>query len=253
MTPVSVGPFNRLVSLAGRAFYDDLLPAAATAGQQNAQGMAVVVLDALTRRNGQWVREDDLAASLRMQPRPLRRVLRYLEEEMIVARDHRKEPAPANPAAAADDCAMEGDEKEKVKLHQKSYCCLDYAQACDAVRYRIHRMRKKIKDELTADSRATIQQYLCPDCGTKYSALDALRLLADNYECFRCEHCSAELVVENAATIATDDEMVATMAMAHGSVDGLRSCRTCSGGWTSSWSHCRRRSRGCRAWPLQSS
>ncbi|KAF7094222.1 hypothetical protein CFC21_096550 [Triticum aestivum] len=196
-------PFNRLVRLAARAFYDDL-PAPAGGGQQHAQGTAVVVLDALTRRDGQWVREDDLAASLRMQPKPLRRVLRYLEEDKIVLRDHRKEPAPAKPAAAAG-VAEEGDEKERVKLHVKSYCCLDYAQACDAVRYRLHRMRKKIRDELTADSRATVQHYLCPDCGRRYSALDALRLLAEDFQSFRCEHCSGELVVEKAATIATDE------------------------------------------------
>ncbi|XP_037467382.1 transcription initiation factor IIE subunit alpha-like [Triticum dicoccoides] len=200
MTSVSAGPFNRLVSLAARAFYDDLPPETSASGQT-----AVVILDALTRRNGQWIREDELAASLRMKATPIRRVLRYLEEDKIVSRDHQKEPTPAKAAATADGCAKEADEKEKVKLHHKSYWCLDYAQACDAVRYRIHRMRKKIRDELTADSRATIQQYLCPDCGTKYSALDALRLLADDYECFRCEHCSAELVVENAATIATDE------------------------------------------------
>ncbi|KAM3194655.1 hypothetical protein ACQJBY_070975 [Aegilops geniculata] len=195
----SVVPFNRLVRLAARAFYDDL-PAAG--GQQHAQGPAVVVLDALTRRDGQWVREDDLAASLRLQRKPLRRVLRYLEEDKIVSRDHRKEPAPAKPAAGV---AEEGDEKERVKLHVKSYCCLDYAQACDAVRYRMHRMRKKIRDELTADSRATVQHYLCPDCGRRYSALDALRLLAEDFQSFRCEHCSGELVVEKAATIATDE------------------------------------------------
>ncbi|KAE8799314.1 hypothetical protein D1007_25238 [Hordeum vulgare] len=200
----SVNPFNRLVRLAARAFYDDLPPeTAAGGGQQHAHGTAVVILDALTRRNGQWVREDDLAASLRMQPKPLRRLLRYLEEDKIVSRDHQKEPVPVPAKPAAD----EGDvEKERVKLHLKSYCCLDYAQACDAVRYRIHRMRKRIRDELTADSRATVQHYLCPDCGRRYSAFDALRLISDDYEIFRCERCSGELVVEKAATIAADED-----------------------------------------------
>jgi transcription initiation factor TFIIE subunit alpha len=39
--------------------------------------------------------------------------------------------------------------------------------------------------------------------------LDALELLADDCECFRCEHCSGELVVETDAKIAS-----------HGSGDG---------------------------------
>ncbi|KAM0831817.1 hypothetical protein ACQ4PT_065298 [Festuca glaucescens] len=183
----SVEPFNRLVRLAARAFYDDEVPSTGGTGgqQQHAQaGMAVVVLDALTRRNGQRVREDDLAASLRLQPKPLCHVLRFLEAEMMVATDHRKEPAPPKPA---DSCAArEGDEKEKAKLHVMSYCCLDYAQVCDVLRYRMRRMRKKIDDELTADSRNTVQQYSCPGCGRRYSAFDALRLVTEDGEGFSC-------------------------------------------------------------------
>lgn len=40
--------------------------------------MALVVLDALTRRG--WVKEDDLAQDLKIGSKYLRRVLRYLEQ-----------------------------------------------------------------------------------------------------------------------------------------------------------------------------
>nr|ACF81572.1 unknown [Zea mays] len=94
------------------------------------RGMAVVVLDALTRRP--WVREEDLAKALKLHSKQLRRILRFFEEEKLVTRDHRKESAKnakAHNAAAANDgqpIAKEGE--EKVKLHTHSYCCLDYAQ-----------------------------------------------------------------------------------------------------------------------------
>lgn len=42
-----------------------------------------------------------------------------------------------------------------------------WLQIYDVVRYRIHRMKKKLKDEL--DSRNTIQEYICPNCGRRYS------------------------------------------------------------------------------------
>ena len=40
--------------------------------------MAIVVLDALTRR--EWVKEDDLARDLKVSQKHLRRVLVYLEQ-----------------------------------------------------------------------------------------------------------------------------------------------------------------------------
>ena len=41
-------------------------------------GLGAIVLDALTRR--EWVKEDELALQLKVHPKVLRRVLRYLEQ-----------------------------------------------------------------------------------------------------------------------------------------------------------------------------
>ncbi|KAK8962875.1 hypothetical protein KSP40_PGU004497 [Platanthera guangdongensis] len=65
----------------------------------------------------------------------------------------------------------------------------------DVVRYRLHRMKKKLKDEL--DSRNTIQQYICPNCGKRYSAFDALQLVSMIDEYFHCENCNGELIAES--------------------------------------------------------
>lgn len=199
---MSVEPFNRLVKLAARAFYDDITTKGDNqpkTGRSDNRGIAVVVLDALTRR--QWVREEDLAKDLKLHSKQLRRTLRFFEEEKLVTRDHRKETAKgakiynAAVAATADGhhTGREGD--EKIKMHTHSYCCLDYAQIYDVVRYRLHRMRKKLKDEL--DNKNTVQEYMCPNCGKRYNALDALRLVSMLDEYFHCEICDGELVAES--------------------------------------------------------
>ncbi|KAK8344687.1 hypothetical protein V6Z12_A07G095000 [Gossypium hirsutum] len=131
---MSIEPFNRLVKLAARAFYDNVTTKAENQpkmGRGDNKGIAVVVLDALTRR--QWVREEDLA--LKLHSKQLRRTLRLFEEEKLITREYRKETAKGaklyNAAVAATvDGQPSGKEgEEKVKLHTHSYCCLDYAQS----------------------------------------------------------------------------------------------------------------------------
>ncbi|XP_031502828.1 uncharacterized protein LOC116265952 [Nymphaea colorata] len=202
VTLTSSEPFKRLVRLVARAFYDDVTTKGDNqpkTGRSDNRGIAVVVLDALTRR--QWVKEEDLAKDLKLHSKQLRRTLRFFEEEKLVTRDQRKETAKgakfhsAAVAATGDGQQIVKEGEEKIKQHMHSYCCLDYAQIYDVVRYRIHRMKKKLKDEL--DNRNTIQEYICPNCKRRYSALDALRLISPNDEYFHCENCNAELVAEN--------------------------------------------------------
>lgn len=198
---MSIEPFNKLVKLAARAFYDDITAKGDNqpkSGRSDNRGIAVVVLDALTRR--QWVREEDLAKDLKLHLKQLRRTLRFFEEEKLVTRDHRKETAKGakaySAAVAATADSLHGREgEEKIKLHTHSYCCLDYAQIHDVVRYRLHRMKKKLKDEL--DNKNTVQEYVCPKCGKRYNALDAIRLISFEDDSFHCESCNTELVAES--------------------------------------------------------
>lgn len=57
--------------------------------QVDTSGLGIVVLDTLTRK--EWVKEDLLAEELKVAPKLLRKTLRYLEEEHIIRREHRKE------------------------------------------------------------------------------------------------------------------------------------------------------------------
>ncbi|KAL6554378.1 hypothetical protein OROMI_020051 [Orobanche minor] len=197
----SVEPFKRLVKLAARAFYDDISKGETQpkAGRSDNRGIGVVILDALTRR--QWVREEDLAKDLKLHAKQLRWVLRFFEDEKLVTRDHRKETSKGakvyNAAVAAtvdgQKSGREGD--EKLKMHTQSYCCLDYSQIYDVVRYRLQRMKKKLKDEL--ESKNTVQEYICPNCNKRYTALDALQLISPYDEYFHCESCNGILVAES--------------------------------------------------------
>ncbi|KAI4331518.1 hypothetical protein MLD38_029703 [Melastoma candidum] len=95
-----------------------------------------------------------------------------LKEENLITREHRKETA---------------------KVHARSYCCRDYAQIYDVVRYRLHRMNeeKKWKDK------NTVLEYVCPNCHRRYTALDALQLISMEDEYFHCENCNGELLAES--------------------------------------------------------
>ncbi|GLT64170.1 hypothetical protein SLA2020_366780 [Shorea laevis] len=130
---MSVEPFNRLVKLAARVFYNDITKKGDNqpkTGRSDNKGLAVVVLDTLTRR--QWVKEEDLAKALKLHSKQLRRTLRFFEEEKLVTRDHRREVtkgAKIFSAAVATtvDRQTTKEGEEKIKLHTHSYCCLDYA------------------------------------------------------------------------------------------------------------------------------
>ncbi|MBA0802847.1 hypothetical protein Gohar_013116, partial [Gossypium harknessii] len=132
----------------------------------------------------QWVREEDLAKELKLHSKQLRRILRLFEEEKLVTRDHRRETAKGakiySAAVAATADTQTGGKEGEEKIY-------------DVVRYRMHRMKKKIKDEL--EDKNTVQEY---------NALDALRLVSLEDEYFHCERCNGELVAESDKLAAQD-------------------------------------------------
>ncbi|KAK1274337.1 hypothetical protein QJS04_geneDACA022432 [Acorus gramineus] len=75
-------------------FYDDLLLKCGNqtkTGRGDIRGMAVIVLDTLTKH--QWVGGEDLAKVLKLHSNQLCRTLCQFEEEKLVSRDHRRESA----------------------------------------------------------------------------------------------------------------------------------------------------------------
>ncbi|CAH2039042.1 unnamed protein product [Thlaspi arvense] len=199
---VVLEPFIKLVKLIARAFYDDYTTKSDNqqkSAKSDNRGIAVVVLDELARR--QWVREEDLAKALKLHGKQLRKIIRHFEEQGLIVRDHRKETAKnAKMYSAAVAATTDSRAEDKVKLHTHSYCRLDYSQTTlslliyDLVRYKLHLMKKKLRDNL--EDKNTVQEYACPNCQRKYNALDALRLISMEDDCFHCENCNSELIVE---------------------------------------------------------
>ncbi|CAN8231267.1 unnamed protein product [Cochlearia groenlandica] len=181
-------PFTRLVRLVARVFYDDYTMEKDNqqkSAKSDSRGTGVVVLDALTRR--QWVREEDLAKDLRLPPKQLRKIIRYFEEQKLVVRYHKKEidyclllfigntsfltllfidSKRAKMYSGAAVGRIGSRAEDNVKSHMQSYCCLDYAQIYDIVRYKL------------------------------YNALDAMSLISMEDDSFHCENCNGELVLE---------------------------------------------------------
>ncbi|XP_010434293.1 PREDICTED: general transcription factor IIE subunit 1-like [Camelina sativa] len=195
---VVLEPFMRLVRIAARVFYLDNPTETDNNNQQKSakdgsRCTATMMLDVLTRR--QWVREEDLAKELKQNAKKLRKLIRFFEEQKFLVRYHRKETAKrAKMYSFAVAATTDGRAEDNVKFHTHSYCCLDYAQIYDTVRYKLHRMKKQFKDEL--EDKNTVQEYCCPNCKRKYNALDALRLISMEDDSFHCENCNGELVME---------------------------------------------------------
>ena len=167
-------------------------------------GLGAVLLDALAER--EWVREDDLFASLGLHAKPARRALRYLEGEQFVAREHRKEaarpragqPAPSSDGGAADSTgttAADGASPPSIRAHIHSYAALDWPRALDVLRLRRHALRAGLTAR--AARAAAVLRYDCPSCGAAHDTLAAARLIDPRDGEFHCDgdHCGGAVLV----------------------------------------------------------
>lgn len=180
-TPLSIAPSHLSLSL---SFLPPL--------QFDTRGLGIVLLDALARR--EWVREEDLADSLRISAGLARKALRFLEGERLVRREHRKEgkrhgavpgttggpdgqggvgdggeggedggDAPTTTTATtttAPGAGAGGEEEGPAKPLIHSYAALDYPGLLDVVRLRRARLKAVLEER--AKGASAVMEYLCP-------------------------------------------------------------------------------------------
>ena len=135
----------------------------------------VLVLDAIMFHS--VLSEEDLAHLLGIKRPELRSLITVLLEDRILARHSQQEFAVNS---------------RSVKRY---YYYIKYPQAIDAIKWKVHQIVAKLKDDL--DKNSTPQGYICPMCSTRYSQLEAIALL--NYERtqFICSLCEEPLIEDD--------------------------------------------------------
>ena len=160
-----------------------------------------MLIDALTRRT--WIKEDDLAKAILLNPKQVRKALHYLEEERIVTRSHVKEKDKDREVRtrqrAEENGVDEGIIQERIRNIDKktvSYVCLNYSRIVDALRLRVGTARADLKFKIEKGPVTVL--YRCTndpeECGKRYSSLDAMRLMDMKTGQFLCQVCQREVI-----------------------------------------------------------
>jgi len=145
-----------LISAVARAFYED---------------DAICLIDVLLR--DKYLRDDDMGPRLSLQPKQLRRVLQFLQDEHIVKFEE------------VDDLAQGGSQQTK-------FWYIDYNQAVHTIRLRLYLLKQKLeKAELAA---RTSSYYLCPGyntkrCNGRYTEEQAQTVVDPSSGLFLCQEC----------------------------------------------------------------
>eukprot|EP01024_Parvocaulis_polyphysoides_P067869 TRINITY_DN8193_c0_g3_i1.p1 TRINITY_DN8193_c0_g3~~TRINITY_DN8193_c0_g3_i1.p1 ORF type:complete len:437 (-),score=103.08 TRINITY_DN8193_c0_g3_i1:314-1624(-) len=215
-TSGAVTQYKRLVRMAARIFYDGECPPEEQPPEEAVQpkrrrtqgdtkGLAVVLLDALVGQ--EWIQEDKLANTLRIHPKQIRKVLKYLEDERVLAREHHK-------LKAKREKGEDGEEKEVVENPNNrqmnnliSYVSIDYPMFMDALQLKLGIMKRKLKT-LTG-TKNQIQKYKCEGCQSEYTAFDAMALYNPEraeFVCYKCNFKVVDSVDGENLTYATDEQ-----------------------------------------------
>lgn len=138
-------------------------------------GTYVLVLDGILFHS--VLSEEDLAHLLGIKRPELRGLLTKLLEDRMIA-VHSQQEFHFN-----------------TRSIKRYYYYIKYPQAIDAIKWKVHQIVSRLKDDL--DRNSAPQGYMCPVCQTKYSQLEAVSLL--NYEKtqFLCSLCEEPLVEDD--------------------------------------------------------
>ncbi|CEP60873.1 transcription factor TFIIE subunit TFA1 LALA0_S02e01574g [Lachancea lanzarotensis] len=148
-------------------------------------GTYVLVVDAILFHS--VLSEEDLAHLLGIKRPELRGLLTKLLEDRMIA-VHSQQEFHFN-----------------TRSIKRYYYYIKYPQAIDAIKWKVHQIVSRLKDDL--DRNSAPQGYMCPVCHTKYSQLEAVSLL--NYEKtqFLCSLCEEPLVEDDSGKKSKEKQM----------------------------------------------
>jgi transcription initiation factor IIE alpha subunit len=151
-----------LISTVARAFYNDTV---------------VVMLEGLLQEK--YIIEEELGPRLKLTAKEVRKITTQLESEMMIK---------------VENVSID-DSKSFLRCFY-----IDFQQFVDAVRYRIHLMQKAIVSEEKTELKDVFFQ--CPTCKSRYSSLEAQRLLSRDFK-FVCLACIPENL--HASAVMSED------------------------------------------------
>lgn len=150
--------FHTLVKKVARAYY---------------KPQYIVVLDLLSTNGVTSLKEEDIASKVKLHNKEIQKICGKLKDDRLIKSEPKQEP------------------RKDGRMGTKQYHYIDYKLFVDAVKWKIHQMEMKINEK--RESELQNKGYKCPNCETKYTALDVLTLVDRSTNLFMCGYCNTEL------------------------------------------------------------
>ncbi|KAK9461053.1 TFIIE alpha subunit-domain-containing protein [Lipomyces oligophaga] len=132
----------------------------------------IIILDAILRHN--LISDDDLPQLVGIQKKELHSLCARLRDDCLLKVHTRSEP-------------REGQQRPI----QRTYYFVQYREAVDAVKWRIHKLGETYNEQMRND--IDTQGYACPLCKRRYNAMEVLPLQAADLSGFQCMDCGTIL------------------------------------------------------------
>lgn len=158
----------------------------------------ILVIDALIRHS--TLPDFDLAHVLGMQVKYLRKVCGKLKEDGLLSVHSRGERRADGSGGFYGSGAQQG--KERV-VH-RDWFYLNYHRAIDSLKFRLHKLNKFVESQ--GSSVTEKKDWVCNQCGNKWTDLEAMDRIDMETGNFLCNRCGAILVPSDETEQSNDNE-----------------------------------------------
>jgi len=154
--------FRLLVKKVARAYYEPKF---------------IMVLDLLASEGVTSMKEEVIAQNVKLQSKEVQKICGKLKDDRLIKSEQKQELRRDN------------------KPVTKRYHYIDYKLFVDTVKWKIHQTEEEIKKKRKSELQN--KGYKCPNCESKFTALEVLTLVDPETNLFMCEYCGSELETEN--------------------------------------------------------
>ena len=148
----------------------------------------ILVIDALILHS--TLPDSDLAYTLSMQPKYLRKICGRLREDGLLSVQSRAERRTDGTQPFYGSSSQAGQHGRERVTH-KDWYYLNFHRAIDSIKYRMYRLNKHV-ESLGAPTTEK-KDLICPRCKSQYTELEAMDKIDVNTGLFLCRRCGHEL------------------------------------------------------------